>query len=195
MRPYIILILSIFIVFGCRKKEKRTETFLEDLGAIHCFNGILDGDETGIDCGGSCEPCEQNIAPCNLTPNTLYLTDGWVYETKVLLSSTIDTLANGNIRFTAEMDNSSNGKIEFVFDKPLDFSKVYSGDYYLTGSGYKVDILYTENGWPDQEGSGTVYIFLEDNGDINFQSCDYDFGGTWNAQDNETSWFNLTFEI
>ena len=25
---------------------------------LHCFNGILDGDETGIDCGGSCPRCD-----------------------------------------------------------------------------------------------------------------------------------------
>ena len=25
---------------------------------MHCADGILNGDETGLDCGGSCEPCE-----------------------------------------------------------------------------------------------------------------------------------------
>ena len=24
----------------------------------HCFNGVQDGDETGVDCGGSCAPCQ-----------------------------------------------------------------------------------------------------------------------------------------
>jgi hypothetical protein len=28
----------------------------------HCYNGILDGDETGIDCGGSCKPCETTVS-------------------------------------------------------------------------------------------------------------------------------------
>ena len=27
----------------------------------HCFNGVIDGDETGVDCGGSCEPCVEEI--------------------------------------------------------------------------------------------------------------------------------------
>ena len=26
-------------------------------GGVSCFNGIKDGDETGVDCGGSCVPC------------------------------------------------------------------------------------------------------------------------------------------
>ena len=26
-------------------------------GGVSCFNGIMDGDETGVDCGGSCVPC------------------------------------------------------------------------------------------------------------------------------------------
>lgn len=26
-------------------------------GGVSCFNGIQDGDETGVDCGGSCVPC------------------------------------------------------------------------------------------------------------------------------------------
>ena len=31
------------------------------LGADHCTNGIQDGDEEGIDCGGSCPPCIENL--------------------------------------------------------------------------------------------------------------------------------------
>ena len=26
-------------------------------GGVSCFNGIKDGDESGVDCGGSCVPC------------------------------------------------------------------------------------------------------------------------------------------
>ncbi len=31
----------------------------------HCDNGTVDGDETGVDCGGSCDPCENN-SPCQI---------------------------------------------------------------------------------------------------------------------------------
>ena len=26
-------------------------------GGVSCFNGIMDGDETAVDCGGTCVPC------------------------------------------------------------------------------------------------------------------------------------------
>jgi hypothetical protein len=34
---------------------------------FHCYNGVLDGDETGIDCGGSCEKCLElfYVSPIN----------------------------------------------------------------------------------------------------------------------------------
>lgn len=32
---------------------------------IHCGNGIKDGDETGVDCGGSCEPCLIDSRHCS----------------------------------------------------------------------------------------------------------------------------------
>ncbi len=34
-----------------------------------CTDGIQNGDETGIDCGGSCEPCQTNVTYCSATGN------------------------------------------------------------------------------------------------------------------------------
>ncbi|MEW7281119.1 GEVED domain-containing protein [Aquimarina sp. 2201CG1-2-11] len=34
-----------------------------------CNDGIQNGDETGIDCGGSCEPCQTNVTYCSATGN------------------------------------------------------------------------------------------------------------------------------
>ncbi|MFH1451995.1 MAG: hypothetical protein ABIF88_02370 [archaeon] len=35
----------------------------EKMYCDYCFNGVLDGDETGIDCGGSCGLCEIKYSP------------------------------------------------------------------------------------------------------------------------------------
>ena len=50
------LILSSLIIAGLALSftscDDETNT-----GGASCFNGLLDGDETGVDCGGSCVPC------------------------------------------------------------------------------------------------------------------------------------------
>ncbi len=33
----------------------------ESVGVVSCSDGIINGDETGVDCGGSCEPCQDAI--------------------------------------------------------------------------------------------------------------------------------------
>ncbi|WP_084050434.1 GEVED domain-containing protein [Aquimarina macrocephali] len=41
-----------------------------------CTDGIQNGDETGVDCGGSCSPCQTNVTYCaaSTTQNTLHIT-------------------------------------------------------------------------------------------------------------------------
>jgi hypothetical protein len=50
----IIAVLSISMISGCSKPE--------DNNPATCTNGIKDGDETGIDCGGSCGACSTDLA-------------------------------------------------------------------------------------------------------------------------------------
>lgn len=42
----LVAIVIVLIIAGCKKKENLPD---------HCYNGVKDGDESGIDCGGSCE--------------------------------------------------------------------------------------------------------------------------------------------
>jgi len=62
----------------------------------HCDNCIQDGDETGLDCGGSCPPCED--AP----DNRMVVQDNLGIESKALISlSTSGPLVlSGNTAFT-----------------------------------------------------------------------------------------------
>jgi hypothetical protein len=46
----------------------------------HCSNGVQDGDETGIDCGGSCAPCTPEIGPGVERPQADLLGRRDVYE-------------------------------------------------------------------------------------------------------------------
>jgi hypothetical protein len=38
----------------------------------YCYNGLLDGDEVRIDCGGSCISCEKKRGPIDLLSNSLF---------------------------------------------------------------------------------------------------------------------------
>jgi hypothetical protein len=43
-------------------KIEETPVVQEEEPEGHCFNAVLDGDETDVDCGGSCPPCEEGKA-------------------------------------------------------------------------------------------------------------------------------------
>ncbi|MBA2320852.1 MAG: hypothetical protein H0V89_06840 [Deltaproteobacteria bacterium] len=77
-----------------------------------CANGILDGDETGIDCGGSCSPCEAisgwvervGNAAANVTADiAVDVVDGSVYVagqfTGTLDSGVGNLVSNGSLDF------------------------------------------------------------------------------------------------
>lgn len=42
----------------------RQQISILDVKASGCFNGIMDGDEEGIDCGGRCAPCTSLLSEC-----------------------------------------------------------------------------------------------------------------------------------
>ena len=54
------LLLMLFLASSCDNEE---ESILNDTAktndeAVTCTDGVMNGDETGIDCGGTCAPCE-----------------------------------------------------------------------------------------------------------------------------------------
>lgn len=51
---YILAIALFSFLFVQCIKDKDNAIYQD-----HCFDGIQNGDETGVDCGGSCEPCDE----------------------------------------------------------------------------------------------------------------------------------------
>jgi hypothetical protein len=39
----------------------------------YCFDGVLNGDESGVDCGGSCEACSDKYAPTPYKKKTFWV--------------------------------------------------------------------------------------------------------------------------
>ncbi|MBI3517885.1 MAG: hypothetical protein HY062_00825 [Bacteroidetes bacterium] len=69
MKKIALLIFTTLVVFACIRKQNLVEpkgTLAEY--AEHCYNGVLDGDEISIDCGGECGPC--NFATPSCSPGT-----------------------------------------------------------------------------------------------------------------------------
>ncbi|MBT8183809.1 MAG: hypothetical protein KJN76_03135 [Eudoraea sp.] len=48
-----IAILALFAAVGCNKED---DTIIP-IAMASCTDGVMNGDETGVDCGGSCDPC------------------------------------------------------------------------------------------------------------------------------------------
>ena len=72
MKKIALLIFITQIVFSCTRKQ----TLVEPDGKLaefseHCYNGLLDGDEISVDCGGECGPCNFAIPSCSPGSNIL----------------------------------------------------------------------------------------------------------------------------
>lgn len=56
---------------GCRKEEEKELFPNHEFQGSNCNNGIQDGTETGVDCGGTCSDCITVDLSCNQANNTI----------------------------------------------------------------------------------------------------------------------------
>lgn len=151
-RIYLLPILATFFIFSeCRKQELRD---FEDETTASCFNGIQDGDETGIDCGGTCGSC--SVTPsCIVGSDTLQssLSNGSTYYNAYSSgSSTQSTNYEAVIYFT------SSYRITVRIHGTPDESIAYSdGDPFSLGAG-QADVEYFNSGTTYNGSGGNVYV-------------------------------------
>lgn len=110
----LLFILPLFFCISCRKQEPNTLPKNGELGSLlSCDNGIMDGNEEGVDCGALCEPCEfSNNGGCF----TLYDFD----EKQITTSMGIVTFDEVSAQvigdnFIAIASNSNGDSITFTF--------------------------------------------------------------------------------
>lgn len=190
-----LLLATFFIVSACRKKtEREVQNEIDSLSEAHCYNGILDVDELGEDCGGEqCEPCTANPAPCNNSDNELYIYEGFVYDSKTITSTEVDSTNSGGIVFYGYTDGSSSYYLRVSFPGKPDISKTYDG--VNDGSFMESNEVYVYyNGSYDYKGTGDVYVSYE-NGAYTIESCDYSFSPYGQNAPSGTQWFKMTVEI
>ncbi|WP_438424070.1 M43 family zinc metalloprotease [Aquimarina macrocephali] len=108
-----------------------------------CTDGIQNGDETGVDCGGSCEPCNTSTY-CSSNGTTT--SDEYISRVQLGNIDKTSTAGNGGYSdFTSESTILSKGVAQTITITPTWSSTVYS-------EGYSVWIDYNQDG--DFEDSG-----------------------------------------
>jgi|GEM_PF-2487255 len=72
---FIISIITLFVV-GCKREQTPRELSKSEplVKAIpQCYNGMLDTNEIGVDCGGPCPTCTIVAPSCTAAPNSLVI--------------------------------------------------------------------------------------------------------------------------
>ena len=85
MKNFILLLTTLFLATGFYSCEKKVET----IDTAHCGNGIKDGDEKEVDCGGAgCDACApRGTFFCNIGNTTFTVPDaiGQVFSPSIRL--------------------------------------------------------------------------------------------------------------
>jgi len=172
MKKYILLFVIVTLcAIACRKLVPR------DLGlpaAVDpCYNGQMDGNETGVDCGSSeCIPCAQTVAPCTLVTDELKIsTNGVTLNTKTLINKSIDS-TGGIWKFTAYTNPSY--YLFIRFDSKPSVTTIYDGTSNSTLGANEVFVTYYQPGLENLTGVGEVYVNF-DSGTYTITSCDFGF--------------------
>lgn len=181
MKYAIYLLLITFLLSSCRKQILRTDVAIitETAYPGHCYNGYLDEDETGVDCGGSCGECQQIIPTCAFNNNTGTV-DG--------VASNISNLSCGNFSGDYRIQFIMGGKIVRIeWDQEPTFSFAFPNN---GASSSLYECAVSIDGY--YESGGTV--FYVDNGtNIQVSACDIEIT-SWDGWGNQVD-TNIEFTL
>ena len=62
MKKFLALVALSGLAFSCSNDDDTPMDQTDDMAVATCSDGMQNGDETGVDCGGSCTPCDTSIA-------------------------------------------------------------------------------------------------------------------------------------
>lgn len=157
----VVFILSITL-FGCRKETLKDHPRNFKEFTSDCNNGIQDGTETGVDCGGSCAPCATVDLSCNMSNNTFeYVT--------TLSNSYTGLLTNGE----GNVNLVGGGTFHVDFGDNPTSSGVYTAKEFASGE-YDFTCYFVPNGgglYDSDNTSGNVMVTVSSSG-YNIEFCD-----------------------
>ena len=153
------LCLSVFtLIASCGKEEKMEIPSNWEPASSLCSNGIQDGSETGIDCGGNCDPCGGLSIPCTVPTGTIVyngisigitsiivLSDQALIQTTAGYGITIETgndFAPGTIfNLTSAVNPTGNNAFVSIDEGFSEYrSQNGSGAMYVTGTSSNTTI-------------------------------------------------------
>ncbi len=103
-----------------------------------CTDGVQNGDETGIDCGGSCTPCQTGNQYCDSNGNSV--SDEYISKVELgTISNTTGASSGGYANYTAQSTDLSKGTSATITITPT-----WTGTKY--NEGYAVFIDYNNDG-------------------------------------------------
>lgn len=162
-----LLILGI-VFTACRKETPAELPGNAVISEYTCYNGVLDGDEDGIDCGPSCTPCVLSIADCGLpvADNTFDVSSG--ANLSFSAGSVTSDASSGALVITAT-SGSSYVKATFYDADPTIFTSYSVSSGLLTASDVKLEYFtgtYLYKGYSDDLHLNRV------SGNLSFEFCD-----------------------
>ncbi len=166
-----LLLLVASFMNSCRKEEARNlgdGNILQD-SPLHCFNHVMDEDETGFDCGGSCLACNTFDAPC-VTSNNVMVANS------ATLNMTSTCFLNSNDYYVIKGVSGAN-YVEITFPQNSTWSGIFD---VATGQAFfnEVGVNYFSNNW-NHYGIGTGVIYVNRIGDqLNVELCSITVSGT-----------------
>lgn len=123
MKPISIILIAMLSIFSACKEEEVVDK---------CTNGFLDPGESGIDCGGNCDPCTP------YEPATLYLECNGVpltFSSKTLsYNNSVWTLNCSNDSLNFQFNLGSNGDVGSYAMNPVGSYAMRDGSTYLNTS-------------------------------------------------------------
>lgn len=153
--------LVISSLCGCRKEEEKELYSNHEFQGSNCNNGIQDGTETGVDCGGTCSACLTVDLSCNQSNNTI----SWDGTSMTVFNTNMD---GGEV--TIHPTSGGTLYMDFGYSNPT--NGIYVGTAASGGNGY-VWMYFVPFGGSMYEAyyyTGTVQVTVSGS-NINIQGC------------------------
>ncbi|MFM1998559.1 MAG: hypothetical protein RL204_506 [Bacteroidota bacterium] len=157
----LVAIIVLSSLYGCRKEEEKELYSNHEFQGSNCNNGIQDGTETGVDCGGTCSACITVDLSCNQPNNTIK----WNGTSTSVLSSNME---DGEVT----IHPPSGGTLYLDFGSTNPENGIYVGTAASGGNGY-VWMYYVPFGGSMYQSyyyTGTVQVTVSGS-NINIQGC------------------------
>jgi hypothetical protein len=206
-----VIFLALSMITGCKKESNNP--------APSCTNGVKDGDETGIDCGGSCPVC---VVVGTARIKTHYhagrfsmVTDTYNYDSQGRLTSISSSdgsvesfsysgniITHVNFGYTWTYKLNAQGYIDSVAGQSGIFteSRTYDASgHQLTedGSGYNYTYSWSDDNMTttDEAGTNTTYTYLTAPNSIGNANSGRSFFGkdSKNLQATRNAGVNITY--